>query len=212
MAVRFPRSRRALKWLGIALSLIAVGLVVVFPGARLPLAFTVATGLGRDALQTRIDAIERKAIRRQGLTEDDRDFLVDFHSTLATGAKLQQPEHPCLVRMARLDLKAQRRTPHRVAALSAVPSQLQFGSDGGRHGLEVVEHRTLPAVFRADANEKVVGVQLGVRALTVDAHPTISLERREGIGELLVTAANEALDAARGRARIAVNPTPDHVL
>jgi hypothetical protein len=62
--------------------------ILLFPGWRLLLAFTVATGIGRDALQSRIDAVEAKAILREQLTTDDREFLVDFYATLATGGKL----------------------------------------------------------------------------------------------------------------------------
>jgi hypothetical protein len=60
----------------------------LFPGQRLGLAFTIATGFGRDALQSRIDAIESKAVQQLPLSAGDRAFLADFYATLATGAKL----------------------------------------------------------------------------------------------------------------------------
>lgn len=83
-----PSGRRIAKWLFRTAAAGCVVLLVIFPGERLDFAVTVATGIGRDHLQSRIDAIERKAIREEPLTTDDRDFLVDFYSTLATGAKL----------------------------------------------------------------------------------------------------------------------------
>ena len=60
----------------------------LFPGPRLALAFTLATGIGRDALQARIDAIEDKAIAGRVLSAGERGFLSDLYRTLATGGKL----------------------------------------------------------------------------------------------------------------------------
>lgn len=65
-----------------------VVLRVLFPGRQFGLAFTIATGIGRRALQTQIDTLEEKAIQKRIFTEEERDFLIDFYSTLATGAKL----------------------------------------------------------------------------------------------------------------------------
>ncbi|PJZ71099.1 hypothetical protein CH373_00840 [Leptospira perolatii] len=66
------------------------GLVAIFlfPGERLSLAFTIFSGIGKSSLQYRIDALEVKAIKRQEFTPGDKDFLKNFYSTLATGAKL----------------------------------------------------------------------------------------------------------------------------
>jgi hypothetical protein len=79
---------RFVKGSGIALGVLGASLLWLFPGPRFGLALTLAAGLGRDALQSRIDAIESKAIRKRPLSEPERAFLVDFYSTLATGAKL----------------------------------------------------------------------------------------------------------------------------
>ena len=69
--------------------LVFVALVqVMFPGRCTLIAATVGTGIGRGVLQQRIDALEDKAIRGEALTDDDRAFLPDFYSTLATGAIL----------------------------------------------------------------------------------------------------------------------------
>jgi hypothetical protein len=88
MITRFCRLGNRLRWVvGAPLAMIVV-LLVLFPGRRLGIAFTIATGLGRDALQERLDELEAKAIRRASLSTDDRKFLVDFYSSLATGGKL----------------------------------------------------------------------------------------------------------------------------
>ena len=79
---------RTLKWTAFGVLALLLALFVLFPGQRLWLAFVIGTGVGRDGLQTRIDAIEEKAIRQQTLTASDRTFLVDFYSTLATGGKV----------------------------------------------------------------------------------------------------------------------------
>jgi hypothetical protein len=62
--------------------------LVLFPGQRLGLALTLATGIGRDALQRRIDALESKAIAHAPFNAEDREFLGDFYRTLATGGRL----------------------------------------------------------------------------------------------------------------------------
>jgi hypothetical protein len=60
----------------------------LFPGQRLGLAFTLATGVGTSSLQDKIDALESKAVRREPFSAEDRELLSDFYRTLATGAKL----------------------------------------------------------------------------------------------------------------------------
>ena len=60
----------------------------LFPGERLGLAFTIATGIGRVPLQQRIDELETRAIHHRAFSDADRAFLVDFYRTLATGGKL----------------------------------------------------------------------------------------------------------------------------
>jgi len=82
------RGRRAARWaLGVALVGL-VGLLYAFPGDRLGLAFTIATGMGRDGLQHRIDLLEERAVKQQHFSAADLAFLRDFYGTLATGGKL----------------------------------------------------------------------------------------------------------------------------
>lgn len=85
-----PISDRS-KWVKWTSVLVGVGLVLsllAFPGRRLGMAFTLATGLGRQALQARIDGLEANAIRRAKPSAHDSAFLQDFYGTLATGGKL----------------------------------------------------------------------------------------------------------------------------
>jgi hypothetical protein len=67
---------------------VGLGALWLFPGPRLGVAFTVATGVGRRALQQRVDAMEARAIAKAPFSDDERAFLGDFYRTLATGAKL----------------------------------------------------------------------------------------------------------------------------
>jgi hypothetical protein len=60
----------------------------LFPGRRLAIAFTLATGLGHDALQERVDYLEARAIRQMKLSPEDERFLSDLYGSLATGGKL----------------------------------------------------------------------------------------------------------------------------
>lgn len=80
--------RRARTWVALALVAALAAALMLFPGPRLGMAFTLATGVGVEKLQARIDELEAKAVRGARLGESDRAFLVDFYSTLATGGKL----------------------------------------------------------------------------------------------------------------------------
>jgi hypothetical protein len=73
--------------LGVVTAL-AVTLLILFPGRRFGMAFTLATGVGRQSMQERIDAIEERAIAKVALDDADRAFLSDFYRTLATGGKV----------------------------------------------------------------------------------------------------------------------------
>ncbi len=81
------RSRRVRIALA-ALAVLAVTLLVLFPGGRLGIAFTLATGIGRDGLQARVDAIEEKAVAGSPLDAAERALLDDLYRALATGGKL----------------------------------------------------------------------------------------------------------------------------
>jgi hypothetical protein len=88
MMARLRRVPGWLKWASCPLVVVAAILLLQFPGAQLSIAFTIATGLGRDALQRRIDELEAKAIARSELSPDDRRFLLDFYGSLASGGRL----------------------------------------------------------------------------------------------------------------------------
>lgn len=81
------RLKRRVVLVGVVLCLVAVT-CWLFPGQRLSLAFTLATGVGTPALQAKIDALEAKAVRREPFSAEERELLGDFYRTLATGAKL----------------------------------------------------------------------------------------------------------------------------
>lgn len=80
----WPKAR----WALCVVLLTFASLLYLFPGERFGLAFTIATGVGRTALQQRIDELETLAIRHRTFSDADRAFLVDFYQTLATGGKL----------------------------------------------------------------------------------------------------------------------------
>lgn len=84
--------RRSLRGLAGWLALLALAgiaaLYVLFPGQRFGMAFTIATGIGRPALQARIDGLEARAIRGAAFSVRDRRFLSDFYRTLARGGRL----------------------------------------------------------------------------------------------------------------------------
>jgi hypothetical protein len=82
------RCRRWARGVLVAVVIGAAGVQYLFPGNNTLIAFAIATGVGGDVLQERIDALEAKAIRKAPLTDVERIFLRDFYSTLATGGKL----------------------------------------------------------------------------------------------------------------------------
>lgn len=87
MRLRCPRTLRSRLVAGAALAVAAAALVL-FPGRRLVFALAVGTGIGRDALQARVDAVEEKAVRGEPFSADDRAFLVDLYRTIATGGRV----------------------------------------------------------------------------------------------------------------------------
>ena len=79
------------RWILIFLGVVgasSLALIVVFPGPRSILAFTLLTGIGRDRLQTIIDDLESDAIQNKEPTKHQREFLEHFYWTLADGGKL----------------------------------------------------------------------------------------------------------------------------
>lgn len=83
------RRPRTWRWITAAASLLALAaLIALFPGRRFGLAFTLGTGIGRDALQRRIDALEELAIAGAPFDADDKRFASDFYRTLASGGRL----------------------------------------------------------------------------------------------------------------------------
>lgn len=65
-----------------------IAFLVYFPGRQSLLALTLASGIGIDGLQARVDALEQKAIDRQPFTVADRAFLRDLYTCFAKGARL----------------------------------------------------------------------------------------------------------------------------
>lgn len=65
-----------------------VAFLIYFPGRQSSLALTLASGLGIDGLQARVDALEEKAIKGEGFTKTDKAFLRDLYTCFAKGARL----------------------------------------------------------------------------------------------------------------------------
>lgn len=70
--------------LGIA-AVLVLFFLIYFPGRQTPLAFTLATGIGRNGLQVRVDGMEDKAIKGKEFTEEDKKFLRDLYTCFAKG-------------------------------------------------------------------------------------------------------------------------------
>lgn len=89
---RVSRKRKALLVASaVALCLViaaAIGFRISFPGRQASIALRLATGIGISSLQTRIDGLEAKAVAKETFTQEDRAFLTDFYTCLATGARL----------------------------------------------------------------------------------------------------------------------------
>ncbi|MFZ5829628.1 MAG: hypothetical protein ACOY3P_06055 [Planctomycetota bacterium] len=62
--------------------------LIYFPGRQSTLAITLATGLGVERLQQRVDVLEEKAIAGLPFTQADRVFLKDLYTCFAKGARL----------------------------------------------------------------------------------------------------------------------------
>lgn len=81
-------SRRGVRWFLCLLTVALCALLYAFPGQRFGIAFTLATGFGRERLQQQIDLLEEQAVHHRPFADADRTFLTDFYATLATGGKL----------------------------------------------------------------------------------------------------------------------------
>jgi len=83
---------RRLRWF-ILLAVIAavsgsVWFLVYFPGRQASIALTLASGIGIERLQARVDAVEEMAVRREGFPEEERVFVSDLYNCFAKGAGL----------------------------------------------------------------------------------------------------------------------------
>jgi hypothetical protein len=74
--------------LGAGIVLFLVAFLVAFPGRQAPMAVTLGTGVGIPGVQARVDALEAKAIAGSAFSEQDKTYLRNLYSCLATGAKL----------------------------------------------------------------------------------------------------------------------------
>lgn len=84
--------RRSLRILGIlfalAILLPTVALLIYFPGRQTPMALTLATGVGVEGLQQRVDALEEKAIAGEDFTAEEKQFLTNLYTCFHKGALL----------------------------------------------------------------------------------------------------------------------------
>ncbi len=88
MRRRCAKLRRCAAVVGGLLAIAAAAFLIYFPGRQSLLAMTLASGLGIDSLQARVDALEEKAIKGGGFTETDKALLRDLYTCFAKGAKL----------------------------------------------------------------------------------------------------------------------------
>ena len=85
---KVSRRKRLFRFLLRAFAIIALALLVYFPGRQAPIAFTLATGIGVDSLQDRIDMLEEKAIAKESFSDDEKRFLKNLYSCFAKGGRL----------------------------------------------------------------------------------------------------------------------------
>lgn len=65
-----------------------LALAIYFPGAQLPIALTLATGIQGSTLQANIDLCEAKAIEGDEFTDEEITFLRNLYTCLYKGARL----------------------------------------------------------------------------------------------------------------------------
>lgn len=63
-------------------------LIIYFPGKQLPIARSLATGIGSTKLQDQIDRCEEKAILKESFEEEEIEFITDLCTCLYKGARL----------------------------------------------------------------------------------------------------------------------------
>lgn len=69
------------------LTLGLISIFILFPGQQKYMAFTLATGIGIEDLQNKVDHLENKAIQKKLFKKEEVIFLKDLFSTMSTGAK-----------------------------------------------------------------------------------------------------------------------------
>ena len=84
-AQRLKRFFKILLWIFLFL---LIAFLIYFPGSQTPLAFTLATGIGVDGLQSQVDQMEYKAIHGEEFTEEDKRFLENLYTCFAKGGRL----------------------------------------------------------------------------------------------------------------------------
>lgn len=82
---RLKRFTKILMWLSL---FFLIAFLIYFPGSQTPIAFTLATGIGVDGLQSRVDQMEDKAIGGEEFTEEDKRFLENLYTCFAKGGRL----------------------------------------------------------------------------------------------------------------------------
>ena len=82
---RLKRCIKILLWFFV---LVLIGFLIYFPGNQTPIAFTLATGIGVDKLQSQVDQMEEKAIRGEKFTQQDKQFLNNLYTCFAKGGRL----------------------------------------------------------------------------------------------------------------------------
>ncbi len=71
--------KKILFWILITALVVPVAvLLAYFPGQQTLLSLTLATGIGVEKLQDRVDEFEEKAIRKEPFSKEDKVFLKDF--------------------------------------------------------------------------------------------------------------------------------------
>ncbi len=73
---------------GSFVALIIIAFLIYFPGRQATMALTLATGIGVQGLQERVDEMESKAIEGETFTDEDKRFLKNLYTCFAKGGRL----------------------------------------------------------------------------------------------------------------------------